>query len=603
MNIAGIFFGYRIYEEEASNTMRLNGKRTVMAAGLSLLLTISPIAVSAGQLNNGYAQYNRGGVLSGVSVESLKNNTKVQAADIKLDNDLSDWDKVTKRASDVAGIDSWRVAVSSDYSTLYIAYEGTASTQWDYNYAGSNNMFKIKYADGTNDASCGIQFAAWEGYAQAKNAWYADISGAEAVTRNDAHQNTPAPFVLEAAIPMSFFANDNFTITFAGTTVDISQVEVIDGNGSREEETEAVYNGITIDGKFKDWAAVTMYDAGCPNDAHKDCLSQTALIFDGDYVYIYIKDGNDGSAWGAGSHSNGRYTIKTDLGNELVFQLTQDGSISGVDGAECIHVGKQWEISIPRTALPSYDKTISFGLYLTEPFVADVANLKEEASDDRGDYDIQYDGLYGDWDKYPHTTIQYATAGTHHNMADAKGALACNGSTLIGHVVTTMPEHLSEAGGEFMNAVTIKFNDNYSQVFYPRVESVDGNGNINWNTPKGGLSEGTYEFYLFSIDAWHNSSNINNTNDADKWYGKMTINIGNTKDECEFYLDLEKVADKLGCDASDFKQIDAQFGRLGQQWITTAGASSGAWLGLGICILATGVVLVKQGKKNKKQVS
>lgn len=34
-------------------------------------------------------------------------------------------------------------------------------------------------------------------------------------------------------------------------------------------------------------------------------------------------------------------------------------------------------------------------------------------------------------------------------------------------------------------------------VFYPRVESVDGNGNINWNTPKGGLSEGTYEFYLF----------------------------------------------------------------------------------------------------------
>lgn len=185
--------------------MRLKGKRTVMAAGLSLLLTISPISASAGQLNNGYAQYNRGGVLSGVSVESLKNNTKVQAADIKLDNDLSDWDKVTKRASDVAGIDSWRVAVSSDYSTLYIAYEGTASTQWDYNYAGSNNMFKIKYADGTNDASCGIQFAAWEGHAQAKNAWYADISGAEAVTRNDAHQNTPAPFVLEAAIPMSFF--------------------------------------------------------------------------------------------------------------------------------------------------------------------------------------------------------------------------------------------------------------------------------------------------------------------------------------------------------------------------------------------------------------
>ena len=55
MNIAGIFFGYRIYEEEAKDTMRLKGKRTVMAAGLSLLLTISPIAVSAFRLETAAA--------------------------------------------------------------------------------------------------------------------------------------------------------------------------------------------------------------------------------------------------------------------------------------------------------------------------------------------------------------------------------------------------------------------------------------------------------------------------------------------------------------------------------------------------------------------
>ena len=116
-------------------------------------------------------------------------------------------------------------------------------------------------------------------------------------------------------------------------------------------------------------------------------------------------------------------------------------------------------------------------------------------------------------------------------------------------------------------------------------------------------SEGTYDFYLFSTDAWHNSSNINYTNDADKWYGKIIINIGITKDECEFYLDIEKVADKLGCDASDFKQIDAQFGRLGQQWVTTAGASTGAWLGLCICVLITVGVLVYQKKKGSNQVT
>lgn len=83
----------------------------------------------------------------------------------------------------------------------------------------------------------------------------------------------------------------------------------------------------------------------------------------------------------------------------------------------------------------------------------------------------------------------------------------------------------------------------------------------------------------------------------------MIINIGNTKDECEFYLDLEKVADKLGCDASDFKQIDAQFGRLGQQWITTAGASSGAWLGLWNMYIGNRCSISEAGEKNKKQVS
>ena len=62
--------------------------------------------------------------------------------------------------------------------------------------------------------------------------------------------------------------------------------------------------------------------------------SVTGMVFDGDYVYIYIKDGETSSAYGAGSHSNGMYTIKSDMGNEMVFQLTQDGDINGVDKAE-----------------------------------------------------------------------------------------------------------------------------------------------------------------------------------------------------------------------------------------------------------------------------
>ena len=184
--------------------------------------------------------------------------------------------------------------------------------------------------------------------------------------------------------------------------------------------------------------------------------------------------------------------------------------------------------------------------------------------------------------------------GTHEHVADASAAIYCDGTQLFGHVETPMQAHLTEAGGELTQAITIKFNDNWSQVFYPRMETVDSDGNINWNSQKGGLSQGTYEFYIFSTDAWHTSANINSTNEADTCYGKMMVTIGSDKDECEFIIDLKKVADKLGCDVSDFKQIDAQFGRLGQQWVTTAGASTGAWLGLCICVLITVGVLVYQ---------
>lgn len=174
------------------------------------------------------------------------------------------------------------------------------------------------------------------------------------------------------------------------------------------------------------------------------------MVFDGDYVYIYLKDGATGSAYGAGTHSNGRYSIKTDLGRELVFQLTQDGQVNGIDGVLCQHVGRQWEIAVPKDKLPIYNKTISFGLYLSEPFVKDVANLKDDGSNDSsdGNYDIAYDGLYGDWNKYPHTTIQYATPGTHEHVADASAAIYCDGTQLFGHVETPMQAHLTEAGGE-----------------------------------------------------------------------------------------------------------------------------------------------------------
>lgn len=581
--------------------MKHNYKRITALAGMTALLVSMPVSVYAGQIKSAYTA-NLSDVLGSVDVSALKQNSVVKGSNIVIDSDTDDWDDITARAANAAGVKLWKAAVSSDYSKLYFMYEGTVQTEWDYSYMGSNPA-KITYADGTTGISDMIQFTGGKDGAQVKNSWYGDVENSEIATVNNAHGNTAGPYVVEAAIPMDFFSNSDFTITFAGTTVDIKDIEVLDGQKVDRDETEAAYNGIVIDGEFDDWDAVKKYDALCANDAHGECISKTAMIFDGDYVYVYIRDGVSGSASGAGTHSNGKYSITTDLGNELVFQLDSKGYVNGVDGVDCRHVGNQWEIAILADALPAYNKTISFGLYQSEPFVSGVANIRDDgSSDDKTIYDIKYDGLYGDWEYYPHTRINYATPGTQHNKVDAMGALFSDGNVVLGHAYTMMPEHLNEAGGEFTYALSIKFNDDYNQIIAPRFVTVDEQGNINWNPKTEDLSEGTYEFYMFDIGSWGTSKNINELNDADICYGKMTITVRSNRDECEFYIDLDKAAQKFGCDVSDFKQISAQFGRMGQQWINTAGASSGAWLGLFICIAATCGVVVYKKKKGSTQV-
>ena len=149
----------------------------------------------------------------------------------------------------------------------------------------------------------------------------------------------------------------------------------------------------------------------------------------------------------------------------------------------------------------------------------------------------------------------------------------------------------------FTEAVTFKFGESGKFVFYPRAVTVDEAGNIDWNPQTNGLENGTYEYYLASIDAWHTSTNISDLNENDRMYGKMMITISDTGRECEFYLDLDAIAEKLGCNAEEFKVIKAQFGRIGQQWLVTAGASSGAYAGVLACVATVAVVWGIQKKR------
>lgn len=511
---------------------------------------------------------------------------------ITVDGSLDDWSsKITSRTSTDSDIDYWKV-VRDTSGNVYFVFTGKASTQWYGNY-------KWKYLKITQNGK--------DTGAQINN--LASSTGASVKEVNNANGNTAADYVVEVKIPASYFTDSDFTLNFAGTTVKAADIQVVNGKDTTEKD-DGKYHGIVIDGKFDDWNHVTKYDAKCPNDSHPNCLSKAAMVFDGDYVYIYVQDGKGSTAANAGSHSNGNFAVTTDLGRSKILHFNTDGTVtsSQIKNISSKHVGDQWEVSFPKSQLPNYSKTISFGLYSAdssdpaEPFVKNVANLNG-SSGNTGSFDgISYDGSYSDWDSYPHTLIQYATSGTQSELVDGEGAIYYHDGKVYGHVYTEMSSHLNEHGGELAYAISIRLNRSEKTIFYPRLISVDSSGNINWNPSF--TKDGTYEYYIVDTNGWSSAKTLSDLNSGkygNSVYGKMTMTIKDgKKDECEYYLDAAKLADKFNLGENDIQYVEERFGRIGQQWIGTTGASTNPWLGIAICIGVTAVVLLYSKYKKTK---
>ncbi|MCR4840650.1 MAG: hypothetical protein K5848_03810 [Lachnospiraceae bacterium] len=520
---------------------------------------------------------------------------------VTVDGDASDWGGVTGETVDdlpvgQAGINEFKLAYSEDGSSLLLCYTGTTPGKWYTDYLNYN--LTVTKADGST-----------QNIPVGNLRWYGSGFSVEYVNEATG-ASIPGDYTVEVTIPMSFLG-DNFSVSITGSsasssTYSASSIDTLNGEAyvapSEEETGPAVYEGIVVDGKFNDWNAIDKTDAGCPSEAHPDCLDAAAAVFDGDYLYLYIDEQYGNAATGAGTHNNGMFSIVTDLGRNMVIQLNPDGTVSGAEGIQAAHYGDKWEIAVPKSALPFYEETVSFGLYQSEPILTGIANLQED-SGNAGTFDsIVYDGLYADWDDYPHTIIEYATAGTNEILADGEQALYSDGSTLYGHVVSPMIAHTSVYGKEMTSAITIRFNQDDDLTFAPRLVLVDENGNINWNPDYSAMQAGgDYEYYLVSIDAWGTSKNINDLNDMDQVYGKMIISVGGEglADEAEYYLDLEKIADKLGMDADEFKIIESNFGQIGNEWTSYAGTSTGAAMGIALCMLTCAVPFIYKKKKNQ----
>ena len=99
---------------------------------------------------------------------------------------------------------------------------------------------------------------------------------------------------------------------------------------------------------------------------------------------------------------------------------------------------------------------------------------------------------------------------------------------------------------------------------------------------------------MMDMNGWGNSQNINSLTPGDRFVGKIFITIGSTVDEMEFMIDLNQLADKFGIEVTDIQTIQAQYSRIGAQWLQTAGASTGVWLGLAICLTVVGTAWIRR---------
>lgn len=510
-----------------------------------------------------------------------------QAAQISVDGDVKEWDNVRMLDSTDINVAKW--GVLQDEERLYFYIQQNGGNTWGMPV--SNTYMAIEYASGRNDATTQLRPVFDGSRIIMKNAWYGDVAD---VLSSFVPSQDKDKYDIEISVPKSYFPEQDYTIHYCGASVKSSEIANVNDIESSEEET--VYRGITIDGNFSDWNAIEK------TDVNRESMTQIAAVFDGDFLYIYMKETEDGALTWSGEHADGKFTIYTDTDRNTSFKLNKN-SIETIDGATVAHSNYQYEIAIPASAVKQYKKSISIGYYMEDQMLLEgIVNIRDtqEDTDSREFTGIRYDGNYSDWDYYPHTLIEYATSGTH-KKSDAEAALYMADSKLYGHVLSHI--HMNE--GEF-SFFSIRVNEDENKSFSVKPVLVDENGKIDQNPQTKNLPAGTYEYALCDVSSWNNVTDIKDIKDDNViLYGKMYVTIRETadgtpvSDEMEYYMDIDTIARRFHMDASDIKMIQANYINIGDEWVSIAGTSTGAVMGLSLCGL-TVLASVIYGRRKKK---
>ncbi len=486
------------------------------------------------------------------------------------------------------------------------ATTGAAGTADEANTTAADNTEEAVNAAAENEESSAATGA--DDTADKEN-----IAGADTTTNADDEEGTTT------ATEADTEEADTATDTTEADTEEADTAAEEDAAAYADVSDAALYSGIQIDGDFSDWAAIDkVYDFNAN-------LTEAAMIWDHDYVYLYLKEGvrhrdgwemYEGNIHAATPYSNGNFCIETNTGykSSVIVHGPNSGSVTAkvndtyVDIAYKKHI---YEIAIPVELLKGYnDKTSSLNLgtmggwndtpnYIMmgvshwNPDAGTTGGGENQDKDDNNSdlYDkttyIKYDYDFSDWDDYPHQTIDYSTGGSHG--ADAEGALYSDGEYLYGHI-----KYYGGYYPDIFGFFELAINEKYHRTLMLNARAVDNDGNILWNYNTSDLKPGSYEFHIYGAE----------TIDGGAWdtdYGVLYIELQkHGRLNAEFRLDQSKIAHYYKCDQTDIKSFDMRFIRIGDKWISCAGTSTGPILGMAISGFAVLGSMWFYNRKKKK---
>jgi uncharacterized protein (TIGR04145 family) len=562
---------------------------------------------------------------------------------VSVDGKFSDWDSTAKLSSDSSDIQNW--AVQKDDTKIYFYVHELTGNQ----YSHPEQTITVNYSIGSNNVNTG-----WGKYESVKLPWnLLNVTDSNSTGISDASiaysQDPSEGYDVEFSVPIAYFnaVDPNFSFSYVGSKIAVADIPVVatsdagtTGTGTTGSETTTgettrpAYSGIKIDGQFSDWQ---FKDTTAIDDKN---IKGLKTVWDDKYLYVYMDENPDsyeGNIANTGAKGNGQFAIITDnnrkttffarrtSGSEAKLFLDQNGQTI-IDGSSGAYNAHRYEFKIPIDQIKDikYTTNLAVAIYgsgetdATQILESGITDISGKHVSEKSTDGIKMDGLYSDWNGFTVQDIDYTTSGG--KGPDGVGSLFYDHSAnmIYGH---TYGKAQNKTAGKYENDITpfsIFVNGKDEGVMLTAVK-VNGDGNSSGSgegTGKimkmcdGSITTGTDHYYLVDVGAPISLKNtkINSPEMKGHVYGEIWITAGNknyegNNVEAEFELYPDTIMKHYGLDEHSLRSVQTKFQDLGNQKLTTEGASSGPVLGiiLSLLTLAMGYLYVQKKRENSQK--